>query len=74
MTFFLLKRKVCQEKLALNDYKDYNLTYRLLALGFKYLEIFREQQCKMAKYMDEIFGDLLLKDFLPNHPRKKGIN
>jgi hypothetical protein len=27
----------------------------------------------MAKYFDEILGDLLLKDFLPTHPMKKGL-
>ena len=26
----------------------------------------------MAKYMEEIFGDLLLKDFLKEYPMKKG--
>ena len=32
----------------------------------------RQQQLKMAKYMEEIFGDLLLKDFLKEYPMKKG--
>ena len=27
----------------------------------------------MAKYFDEILGDLLLKDFLPSNPMKKGV-
>ena len=27
----------------------------------------------MAKYFDEILGDMLLKDFLPSHPMKKGV-
>ena len=31
------------------------------------------QQLKMAKYFDEILGDMLLKDFLPSHPMKKGV-
>ena len=33
----------------------------------------RNQQLKMAKYFDEILGDMLLKDFLPSHPMKKGV-
>jgi len=33
----------------------------------------RQQQLKMAKMMDEIFGDLLNKTFLPNYPMKKGV-
>ena len=28
----------------------------------------RQQQLKMAKYFDEILGDMLLKDFLPETP------
>ena len=31
------------------------------------------QQLKMAKYFDEILGDMLLKEFLPSHPMKKGV-
>jgi hypothetical protein len=31
----------------------------------------RKQQCKMAKYCDEIFGDLLLKEPLPDYPVRK---
>ena len=33
----------------------------------------RQQQLKMAKYFDEILGDMLLKDFLPENPMKKGV-
>ena len=52
------------EFLALQLYNSY--------LKYQCMDYFREQQCKMAKYMEEIFGDLLLKDFLKEHPRKKG--
>ena len=31
------------------------------------------QQLKMAKYFEEILGDMLLKEFLPSHPMKKGV-
>merc|ERR1719458_1798260 len=33
----------------------------------------RMQQLKMATYFDEILGDMLLKDFLPSNPMKKGV-
>ena len=33
----------------------------------------RSQQLKMAKYFDEILGDMLLKDFLTANPMKKGV-
>lgn len=33
----------------------------------------RIQQHKLAKYCDEIFGDLLLKESLPEYPVRKTI-
>lgn len=33
----------------------------------------RQQQYKMAKYCDEIFGDLLLKEPLPDFPAEPGV-
>lgn len=33
----------------------------------------RHQQYKMAKYCDEIFGDLLLKEPLPDYPVRSGF-
>ncbi len=33
----------------------------------------RQQQYKMAKYCDEIFGDMLLKEPLPDYPVRQSV-
>lgn len=34
----------------------------------------KKQQYKLAKYCDEIFGDLLLKEQIPDHPVSEYVN
>ncbi len=36
------------------------------------MDLSKKQQYKMAKYCDEILGDLLLKEPLPNYPLEPG--